>query len=156
MSSRDWEKELAAIDRQIESVPNRPVDESVPEALPATLAPHAVSPAGMPSVRPGSPGRRWVLYVRLLIALVLAVGIVFWPYGTRCGLELGAYLAGVGLIAVAGVWSSVWSWRHRAPKSHILSLLIILWALALASWQTLPRVGLSIPTMERPSIWSCN
>lgn len=155
MSSRDWEKELAAIDRQIASVPDVPVDESVPQHGPSAAA-RADLVTGMPSVRPASPGRRWMLYVRLLVALALAVGIVFWPYGTRCGLELGTYLAGVGLIAATGVWSAVWSWRHRAPRSHIVSLLIVLWALGLASWQTLPRVGLAIPTMERPAIWSCN
>lgn len=160
MSSRDWEKELAAIDRQIASVPDTPPDVAphpgmVPRSVPSGSG-SAGAPLGMPVVGSASPGRRWMLYVRLLVALALAVGIVFWPYGTRCGLELGGYLAGVGLIAVGGIWSAVWSWRHRAPKAHMLSLLILLWALGLAAWQTLPRVGLAVPTMERPAVWACN
>ncbi|MHB1222659.1 MAG: hypothetical protein ACYC2G_01225 [Gemmatimonadaceae bacterium] len=164
MSSRDWEKELAAIDRQIASVPDTPPG-AVPDAgqhagmVPRSTPPAASAggaPLGMPVVRSPSPGRRWMLYVRLVVALALAVGIVFWPYGTRCGLELGGYLAGVGLIAIGGLWSAVWSWRHRAGKSHVLSLLILLWALGLAAWQTLPRVGLAVPTMERPAVWACN
>lgn len=161
MNSRDWDKELAAIDRQIASVPDRPPDDAAATGTPAGMAPPVrgatpPAPMGMPVVRSPSPGRRWMLYVRLLVALALAVGIVFSPYGTRCGLELGGYLAWVGLIALGGLWSAVWSWRHRASRSHVLSLLIVLWALGLASWQALPRVGLAVPTMDRPAVWACN
>lgn len=165
MNSRDWEKELAAIDRQIASVKDVTVDDGAP-APPATPARPPSQPApptahgglgaGMPAVHHASPGRRWMLYVRLLVAVLLAVGIGFWPYGTRCGVELGGYLAAVGLVAVGGIWSAVWSWRHRAPRAHVLSLLVLLWALGLGAWQVLPRVGLAVPTMDRPAIWACN
>ena len=44
------------------------------------------------------------------------------------------------LLALAGSWSAVWSWRHRAGKSHLLSLLVVLLA-AMAFF--VPPMGLT-------------
>lgn len=171
MPNSDWEKELARIDRQLASLSDEALEhaatssasdgvERSPRPAPAGGTATAAAPVpapgpAAPSVAPKQP-RRWVLYVRLAIALALAVGIIFWPYGTRCGAPLAGYLAGVGAIVVGGAWTALWSWRHRAGMTHVLSLLILLWGLGLASWQVLPRVGLAIPTIDRPALWTCN
>lgn len=167
MSSRDWEKELAMIDRQLASLSDEALESSAGPPEGAAAAPRAPLPAGAQPAPPPPPGaaapspvgrspRRWVLYLRLIAALAIAVGIVFWPYGTRCGAPLAGYLAGVGAIVLGGAWTAVWSWRHRAAISHVISLLIVLWGLGLATWQVLPRAGLAIPTIERPALWGCN
>ena len=167
MSNSDWEKELARIDRQLASLSDESLERAAISPAEGSMesAPRPVSP-GAPAVAPPSgapaplptpkPPRRWVLYVRLIVALALAVGIVFWPYGTRCGAPLAGYLAGAGAIVLGGAWTAIWSWRHRAAVTHVLSLLIMLWGLCLVSWQVMPRVGLAIPTIERPALWACN
>ena len=69
----------------------------------------------------------WGVYARLTLSVALGVGMVVWPYETRCGIGLAAYLAAVAVVITSGIWSSVWTWRHRAGRAHALSLLIILW-----------------------------
>ena len=48
-------------------------------------------------------------------------------------------------VIASGLWSSVWTWRHRAGKSHTLSLLVVLWGLVLGSIEVLPRIGYAKP-----------
>ncbi|HEY0996342.1 MAG TPA: hypothetical protein VGD77_10165, partial [Gemmatimonadaceae bacterium] len=91
---------------------------------------------------------------RLVLATALGVGVLFWPYASRCGPGLAGYLAAVGAVAVGGAWSAVWSWRHRAAKAHLLSLLLVLWGLSLAAIEVLPRVGYAKADPTR-SVWIC-
>ena len=79
---------------------------------------------------------------------------IFWPYASRCGPGLAGYLVAVGAVAVGGAWSAVWSWRHRAAKAHLLSLLLVLWGLSLAAIEVLPRVGYAKADPTR-SVWIC-
>ena len=81
--------------------------------------------------------------------------MVAWPYEARCGVGLAGYLAAVGVVTASGVWSAVWTFRHRAPRAHVLALLIMLWGLALAAIEVLPRVGYAIPTDKHPAAWTC-
>ena len=173
MSNRDWEKELAMIDRQLAELSDEKL-LAANQPAPAAAAPAAGAPAPPArgaakappaprqapttttiSVGPVPPGRRWMLYVRLLAALGLSAGVVAWPFGWRCGEELFLYLGLVGATLLAGLWSAVWSWRHRAGKSHVLSLAVVLLALGAAAWQVGPRVGAMLPTMDRPGVWAC-
>jgi hypothetical protein len=64
-----------------------------------------------------------------------------WPYPHGCGLPLAEYLGAVAMVLVAGAWIAVASWRLRNPPSHILALLLLLWGIALAAGQVLPRIG---------------
>ena len=41
--------------------------------------------------------------------------------------------------------ASVWTWRHRAARAHVLSLLLVLWGLVLGAIEVLPRVGYAKP-----------
>ncbi|MGH7662727.1 MAG: hypothetical protein ACRENI_00275 [Gemmatimonadaceae bacterium] len=147
---KDWDKELAKVDREIEAeqrerdqrrdIPGSPADDGpvvIEETPPSTRKATAAAVA------------------RLALAVALAVGIMFWPYDARCGAGLAAYLGAVAVVIVGGVWSSVWTWRHRTARAHTLSLLLILWGLILGATEILPRVGYARPTVQHPAIWSC-
>jgi hypothetical protein len=93
--------------------------------------------------------------LRLVLAIALGVAIVFWPYESRCGVGLFGYLFAVAAVIAAGVWSSVWTWRHRAGRAHTLALLIALWGIVLGSMEVLPRIGYAKPDALRPAGWAC-
>ena len=146
MSDRNWDKELAKIDRQLETVSD--------EALFPTKAaptPAAKAEAKAAQARTSTLG----VFLRLALATALGVGILFWPYEAKCGLGLAGYLGAVGVVTVGGLWSAVWSWKHRAAKAHVLSLLLGLWGLVLGAIEVLPRVGYARPDLRHPAIWSC-
>ena len=65
-----------------------------------------------------------------------------------------AYLAAVGRYRGAGLWSAVWTWRHRPGKAHMLSLLLVVWGSILGLQEILPRVGYATPTLDIPQSWS--
>ena len=92
---------------------------------------------------------------RLALVVILGVAMLFWPYGARCGPGLAAYLGAVGVLVGGGIWSAVWTWRHRTSRAHILSLLLILWGIVLGSIEILPRAGYAKPTEQHPAMWSC-
>ena len=68
---------------------------------------------------------------------------------------LFGYLGAASMVVVAGVWSSVWSWRHRSGQAHVLSLLLVVWGVILGATEILPRVGYAIPDAQHPAIWMC-
>jgi hypothetical protein len=159
MADRDWDKELAKVDKQLASLS----DEALlgPPAVPATRggskAPAA--PAGKTAAAPpaaSTPTKAWAVYVRLLMAVAVSVAVAFWPYQSSCGVGLAGYLAAVGVVITTGLWSSIWTWRHRAGRSHTLSLLIVLWGLILGSTEVLPRVGYGKPDPRHPAGWVCH
>lgn len=152
MSERDWDAELRKIDQQLAkqgpAAPPPPTPSAgAPKSAPAA-APALALPAGT-----GTSGAG--VYFRLLLAVAVGVGIIFWPYANRCGLGLAGYLGAVGVVIVSGAWSAVWTFRHRAARAHLLSLLLVLWGLVLAGLDVLPRIGYAIPTADHPASWSC-
>jgi hypothetical protein len=134
---RDWDKELAAIDRAIERAP-------VPAAGTPAAAPRD---AGPPLAR-GSAGRAWA---RLLPVLALAVALPFWPYARACGLGLALYLGAVAILVGAGFWAATSAWRHRRPLAHVLALGAVTWGGVLAAQEVLPRIGYAKVTAS----WTC-
>jgi hypothetical protein len=147
MSDRDWEAELRKIDRRLEHVS----DEAV---FPAK---GAKSPAAkLDALESQRTTSTFGVFARLTLAVLLGAAIVFWPYGARCGLGMTAYLGAVFTLVTAGVWSSVWTWRHRAARAHLLALLLVLWGLTLGAVDLLPRLGYAKPTAEHPAVWSCS
>lgn len=142
----DWDRKMAKIDKQLESLSDDQLVGSTKAVTPSERA--AVEKARAETSTFG-------VFARLILSVALGVGIVFWPYGARCGFGLAAYLGAVGVVVASGVWSAVWTFRHRAGRAHALSLLIILWGLVLGSIEVLPRVGYAKPTPEHPTIWSC-
>ena len=146
MASTDWNKELAKIDKQLESMS----DEAL---LPAKSAATPAAKAEAVAVQQSTTTLGVML--RLALATALGVGMVFWPYSARCGAGLFGYLAAVGVLMAAGAWSAVWTWKHRSAKAHILSLLLTVWGGTLAATEILPRIGYAIPTEAHPAAWMC-
>jgi hypothetical protein len=167
MSNRDWDKELAEIDRRLASVPDEPQAPAPARPTPAPVAApsmQAPSAAAQPPRRLGTPadapGRRAMrtqiaLLARLAFGAAVVAALVYWPYPARCGLGLGYYLALVSVLGLAGLATSVASWRHRAPLVHLLGILMLGAAGALGAREVLPKVGYAFPTPEHPASWSC-
>jgi hypothetical protein len=151
MPERDWSKELSKIDKQLESIS----DEA--------LFPSKVDD---PKSAKGKAARAEVLeqqrttntlgvFLRLALSVALGVGILFWPYDARCGVGLAGYLAAVGVVTGSGVWSAIWTWRHRSGRGHALSLLLVMWGLVLGAMEVLPRVGYAKTDPLHPATWAC-
>lgn len=151
MAERDWTKELAKIDKQLESVSD--------EALFPTKTAPAKTPKDAADRSENLEKQRTTstfgVFLRLVLSVALGVGILFWPYDARCGFGLAGYLAAVGVVAASGVWSAVWTWRHRSARGHMLSLLLVLWGLVLGAMEVLPRIGYGKPDAMHPATWVC-
>jgi hypothetical protein len=147
MSDRDWDAELKKIDRQMEKVSDKAIFPPPPPTAPAAQK------AAVADVQRTTSS--FGVFARLSLAVALGVGIIFWPYSARCGLGLAAYLGAVAALIVSGGWSAIWTWRHRAARAHLLSLLLVTWGVVLAATEVLPRVGYAIPTVAHPAAWGC-
>ena len=143
----DWDAELKKIDRQLESMSDSAI---IPSA--STSAPVGAR-AEVAAERAAT--RTWGAFLRLALATALGVGILFWPYPKQCGVELAGYLVAVGAVTAGGLWSGVWTWRHRTARAHVLSLLLVVWGLLLGAMEVLPRIGYAKPDAARPGGWSC-
>ena len=141
--NRDWDKELAKIDKQLESVSDAQLFPDKKGATPAQKQQVAETRATAAS---------WPAILRLVLSVALGVGVLFWPYANRCGWGLSGYLLVVLAVAGSGVWSAVWTWRHRAGRAHVLSILLIAWGLLLAAGEVLPRIGYAKQILP----WSCD
>ncbi|NCW44886.1 MAG: hypothetical protein EBV77_05265, partial [Gemmatimonadaceae bacterium] len=137
----DWDKELAKIDKQLASISDEELMKSAPPTAPARAAgvPKAL-PAAKPAASAGakSPlseaaGKPWAAWLKLLVAVGAAAGLMYWPWPVRCGAPLIGFTAATGGVAVLGVWSAVGSWRHRLGLAHVASLLVTVWGLALGA-----------------------
>ncbi|MEO8561138.1 MAG: hypothetical protein ABI601_03625 [bacterium] len=144
----DWDAKLKKIDKQLESMS----DSALIPAAPKNAAPAA----RVEVAAERATTRTWGAFLRLALATALGVGILFWPYPTRCGFGLAGYLAAVTVIVAGGLWSSVWTWRHRTAKAHVLSLLLVLWGMVLAIIEIAPRAGYAKPDISRPTGWTCS
>lgn len=140
--SRDWDKELAAIDKVIARQPA------------GGGAPAPAGRAALPAATGGVRGGRFAgltTWLRVGLGLLLAVGITQWPYANACGLNLGVYLGAIATVIVAGGWSAISSWHRRMGLAHTISLGVLLWGLFLAAREVLPRTGYA--REARP--WTC-
>ena len=141
---RDWDKELADIDKAIARLPSQGQAPAAPGGAP--VAPSRG--AGVPAAGRMATFTTWL---RVILGLALAVGITQWPYPSACGFNLVVYLGAIGVVSVAGLWSSISSWRRRLGLAHVLSLLVLLWGLLLAAREVLPRTGYA----KHVRTWSC-
>jgi hypothetical protein len=141
----DWDAELKKIDKQLESISD--------SALIPAPARSAAAKAAVVAERAST--RTWPAFLRLSLATALAIGILFWPYPSRCGAGLAGYLIAVSAVAVGGLWSSVWTWRHRTARAHTLSLLLVIWGIVLGAVEILPRIGYARADAARPVGWMC-
>jgi hypothetical protein len=133
---RDWDKEMANIDRAI-----------------AKQSGAAAQPPGPVAVSTPVPSRRLVAlaWFWALVAAVLAVALLLWPYDKSCGIRLIFFLGAAVLAVVLGIVGAVTSWAHRQGAAMLLSLLVILWAGVMAAREILPRAGYARQTLD----WTC-
>jgi hypothetical protein len=132
---RDWDKELANIDRAIAKQQSSP-------------------PSSAPPVTPTpGPRRRFVAlaWFWTVVATVLALALLLWPYDKTCGIRLIFFLGAAVLALVMGVLGAFTSWAHRQGLPMLLSLLVILWAGIMAAREILPRTGYAKHAMD----WTC-
>lgn len=151
---RDWDKELADIDKLIDAGP-------APAAAPPKKGgPPPRAPSGSGGGGGASAGgsrmaamRYTALFtwIRLILALGLGLGMTQWPYTHGCGLPLYGYLAAVGAVILASSWSLVSSWHSRSGFAHFLSIALMFWGGALAAREVLPRVGYA----RESAGWEC-
>jgi hypothetical protein len=107
MADRDWDKELAKVDKQLASLS----DEALlgPPTVPATRGAGpkaqtaAPAPARMATSSTEKPTKAWAVYARLTLSLALGIGMVLWPYPSRCGVGLAGYLAAVVVVIASGI-----------------------------------------------------
>lgn len=146
MSDRDWSKEMAKIDRQLESVSDAALFPQKADATPAQQAQVTAQ---------RSSTSTWGVLARLALATALGVAVLFWPYEARCGAGLAGYLAATVVVAIGGIWSAIWSWRHRAGRAHVLALLLVVWGGVLTAMEVLPRVGYAKSDALVAPEWVC-
>jgi hypothetical protein len=143
---RDWDREMREVDRLLAKLPAADVPPTVRRSDPTVPRP-ALPHAHPPAAPPGALGT----WIRVLLAVLAGAGMTQWPYTHGCGIWLFTYLGGVGAIIAAGLWSAVASWKARLAFAHVVSMLVIVWGLALAAREVLPRVGYA--NLEGP--WLC-
>lgn len=147
---RDWDRELADIDKVIARSPDVP-----PAGRPAPATGRPAQAPGTGTAVPAAPvpsrrGRAGAWMVTLL-AIALAAALPFWPYLNNCGFGLIGYAATVGFLVLVSAWAVVGTWRHRLGLAHFLSILAFLWGLALAAVVILPRIGYAREALT----WDC-
>lgn len=139
---RNWDKELADIDRVI----GRQGGEA-PASRAVTPGP-SQPPSPRSPARAGSVALTWFW---VLLAVGLAVALPLWPYQRTCGLKAIFFLGATGLTALVGVLAAASSWANRRGFAHLLSLVAIAWAGVMAASEVLPRVGYA----REVRTWTC-
>lgn len=150
---RDWDKEMAEIDKLMASDRPAAAPSSAASGVPATrpaahsAAPRAASPAGAVS-RPRDTIGVWSM---ALLGVLGATALWYWPYAKACGPMLYGYLIGVAAITGAGLITMRSSWTHRRGVAHIVGLLTLLAGLAFLAAEVLPRIGYAAELRT----WTC-
>lgn len=140
---RDWDKELADIDKVIARTP-----ATGPAPVPAP-----VGKGGSPALAAPPRTRKAALgtWLQVLLGGVLAVAMTQWPYAHACGVKLFLYLGAAGVVVLAGLWGAGSSWRRRMGLAHTVALIVTLWGLVTVAREVLPRIGYAKQALE----WTC-
>jgi hypothetical protein len=140
--SRDWDREMANIDKAIAK------QGTAPAGSPPSPAAGPRSPAGVPAPRRRSVALAWFW---VLLAVALAAALPLWPYEKSCGLQLFFFLGAAGVTMVVGLLGAISSWAHRRGFAHLLALSVLTWAGIMAAREVLPRIGYAKQTRT----WMC-
>lgn len=147
---RDWDKEMAEIDRAIakQGGPGQGTGAGAvaPRAQGGPSIPAAARSAAAP--RRGSAAITWLW---VLLALGLAVALPLWPYQRACGLQAAFFLGATGVTLLVGGLAAISSWANRRGLAHVLSLAVMAWAAIVAAGEILPRVGYAREVRS----WTC-
>jgi hypothetical protein len=146
---RNWDQEMREVNRLLAKLPE--ADPNLVSGRVPTLK-KPVPAAASPATHAGPTGFEWLgAWARVTLGLLVGAGMTQWPNAHECGLQLLFYGVGVGAVLVAGLWSSVASWKRRLAVAHAVSQLLIIWALVLAAREVLPRIGYASAQRE----WLC-
>lgn len=153
VDSRDWDKEMAEIDRLMAK--EAKVGPPAPAPAPASSAPVARREPGRlePAATTTPLSRRSALglWSMALLGTLGTGALVIWPYAKGCGTMLAVYLVGVAAVGGAGIWTMRSAWLARRSLPHLLGLVILLAALGLAALEILPRIGYAATALT----WGC-
>ena len=143
---RDWDKELAAIDKVIARGGG-----AAPAPVPA---PKGSGAPAAPAVAGRALTRRAALttWIRAGLGVLVALAVLQWPYAHRCGLGLMLYLGSAGMVAVAGGWTMIVSWQRRQGWAHLAGLGVLIGGLVLVATVLLPRIGYAAASLP----WMCD
>ena len=144
---RDWDKELANIDKVIAR------SGSTPPSAPTGMSGGPVSPPTRPVPSAPSVSRGGILltWFWVVLSIALAAALLLWPYEKGCGLQLSFYLGAAGTTAVFALLGAFSAWAHRRGVAHTLSLIVLAWAGVAAAREILPRTGYAKESLT----WLC-
>jgi hypothetical protein len=147
---RDWDKELAEIDKVIERGGRGEVSKGEVSKGEVTRAAASTAPvAAVPRAKRRSVALTWFW---TCLALALGVALLVWPYDKTCGIRLVFFLGAAGMAALVGLLSSLSAWANRRGLAHLVSLLVIVWAGVMAAREVLPRIGYA----RQEATWGCS
>jgi len=137
---RDWDKELAEIDKVMAK---QPAPAPVLAKAGGGQAPLPRQSGGPAPAPPPSGKAAFGTWLKVLLGAVLGGAMTQWPYANACGIGLFIYLGAVGVVVLSGLWGALSSWNRR--------MLVTLWGLILATAVAIPRMGYTRP----PATWFC-
>ena len=145
MSGNDWKTQLRKIEREFDGLP--------PEPSPALLKMQSESERRAHQ-RAEERSSAMGAAARLFLVLALGAGISLWPYARECGQGLFAYVGVKAVLVAGGIWVATYTWQHRMPRMHVVSLLITLIGLGLVAAEVLPRTGYAtVDPQNLPQVW---
>lgn len=146
MSEIDWKTEMRKIEREFDGLPPEPTAEEI-RALRLAHG-HAESEADRRTAALGG-------LARIVLVTSLLAALHWWPYSSDCGLPLWAFVGAQGMLAIGGLWTAAFAWRHRLAKTHVLALALLLTGLVLVAAQVLPRTGHVTIRGVHATPWRC-
>lgn len=154
---RDWDKELAEIDRLMAkdagAARPEPTAKGVPAGPPAPRAPGAQAAAPRPQPAEVRSGRRGLaVWLITLMGPIGAAALTVWPYSKACGVMLWVYLVGVAGVLAASIWAMHAAWLARRGIAMIVAVATLVAALALLAAEILPRTGYAAQALT----WGCS
>ncbi len=133
---RDWDKELAKIDRAMAQMP-----AGAPPAGPARVAPAGTAPAAVTAAATIGARARAATWFRVLLTAALVAALPLWPYAHACGSGLWLYLAAVCVAGLSALGAAVSAWRRRQGLAQLIALIALTCAAVLGAREVLPRTG---------------
>ena len=145
MIDNDWSTKLKNIEREFDGLPPEPSPafkkmQSEEERRAQERAQQRTAAIGAGA--------------RLILVFALFGALAIWPYANHCGAGWFGYVGAEAVIVAGGLWVAFTTWRHRLPKMHALSLVIVLVGLILIASEVLPRTGYaSVDPKNPPQLW---
>lgn len=139
------------VDRLLAQLPGL---QGEPAAVRASVTPFPTVVGGGSSSRAAlDPTQSEVIgvWIRLVLGLSLGIMMGSWPYSRACGFPLFGYFGAVIIVMLAGGWAALAAWRFRSGLAHVVSLLLVLYGIALASAEVFPRSGYAVDR----ATWFC-